>query len=75
MIEGADGLASEYALNILGVFSHYKWLYNMAIKNTKGPKIGSKLSPQYDGNFDDDVWQQWYASGTNLREIDFWLGK
>jgi phosphatidylserine/phosphatidylglycerophosphate/cardiolipin synthase-like enzyme len=73
IIEGANGLASEYALNILGVFSHYKWLYNLSIKNAKGPKTGSKLSPQYDGNFDDDKWQQWYTSGANLQEIEFWL--
>jgi hypothetical protein len=73
IIDGADGLAGEYALNILGVFSHYKWLYNLAIKNAKGAKTGSKSSPQYDGNFDDDAWQDWYTSGVNLREIEFWL--
>jgi phosphatidylserine/phosphatidylglycerophosphate/cardiolipin synthase-like enzyme len=73
IIHGAGGLASEYALNILGVFSHYKWLYNLAIKNAKGAKIGSKSSPQFDGNFDNDAWQQWYTNGVNLREIEFWL--
>jgi len=73
IIEGAAGLASEYALNILGVFGHYKWLYNLSIKNAKGSKTGSRSSPQYDGNFDNDAWQQWYTSGTNKREIDFWL--
>jgi phosphatidylserine/phosphatidylglycerophosphate/cardiolipin synthase-like enzyme len=73
IVEGADGLASEYALNILGVFSHYKWLYNLSIKNAKGPKIGSKSSPQYDGNFDDETWQDRYTGGVNLREIEFWL--
>jgi hypothetical protein len=75
IVEGADGLASEYALNILGVFSHYKWLYNLSIKNAKGPKAGSKSSPQYDGNFDDDKWQDRYTSGVNLREIEFWLAQ
>jgi phosphatidylserine/phosphatidylglycerophosphate/cardiolipin synthase-like enzyme len=73
IIDGASGLASEYALNILGVFSHYKWLYNLSIKNAKGPKTGSKSSPQFDGNFDDDEWQSWYTAGANLREIEFWL--
>jgi phosphatidylserine/phosphatidylglycerophosphate/cardiolipin synthase-like enzyme len=73
IIENASGLAAEYAQNILGVFSHYKWLYNLAIKNAKGPKTGAKSSPQYDGNFDNDTWQSWYQSGVNLREIDFWL--
>jgi phosphatidylserine/phosphatidylglycerophosphate/cardiolipin synthase-like enzyme len=73
IVEGADGLASEYALNILGVFSHYKWLYNLSIKNARGPKTGSRSSPQYDGNFDDDKWQDRYRGGVNLREILFWL--
>jgi len=73
IIDGASGLASEYALNILGVFSHYKWLYNLSIKNAKGAKTGARSSPQFDGNFDDDQWQQWYTSGVNLREIEFWL--
>ena len=73
IVGGANGLASEYALNILGVFSHYKWLYNLSIKNAKGPKTGSKSSPQYDGNFDDDKWQDRYTGGVNLREIEFWL--
>jgi len=27
----------------------------------------------FEGNFDDDEWQQWYISGVNLREIEFWL--
>jgi phosphatidylserine/phosphatidylglycerophosphate/cardiolipin synthase-like enzyme len=74
IIEGASGLAGEYALNILGVFSHYKWLYNLAIKNAKGAKTGAQSSPQYDGNFDNDTWQSWYSAGINLREIVFWLG-
>jgi phosphatidylserine/phosphatidylglycerophosphate/cardiolipin synthase-like enzyme len=73
IIDGADGLAGEYALNILGVFSHYKWLYNLSIKNAKGKKTGSKSSPQYDGSLDNDTWQEWYTGGVNLREIEFWL--
>ena len=74
IIDNADGLASEYAQNIMGVYGHYKWLYNLSIQNTKGPKTGSQSSKQYDGNFDDDAWQKWYTSGVNLREIEFWLG-
>ena len=75
IIEGANGLAGEYALNILGVFSHYKWLYNLSIQNSKGAKTGAQSSPQYDGNFDDDTWQSRYRGGVNLREINFWLGR
>jgi len=73
IIESAPGLAAEYAVNILGVYGHFKWLYNQSLKNTNGPKKGVKSSPQYDGNFDDDLWQNWYTGGANLREIQFWL--
>jgi hypothetical protein len=75
IIEDAPGLASEYAVNILGVYGHYKWLYNQSLKNVSGPKTGVRSSPQYDGNFDSDGWQAWYTRGANLREIEFWLGR
>ncbi len=75
IIEGASGLATEYAVNIFGVYGHYKWLYNEALRNTKGTKEGARSSPQYDGNFDNDQWQKWYQTGLNLREIEFWLGE
>jgi hypothetical protein len=35
-----------------------------------------KVSPQYDGNLDNDTWQQPHlAEGRNRREIESWLGK
>ncbi len=74
IIENAPGLASEYAVNILGVYGHYKWMYNLSLKKTKDPKSAAKTSPQYDGNYDDDKWQDWYTKGAHLREIQFWLG-
>ena len=74
IIADAPGLAAEYAVNILGVYGHYKWLYNQSLRNTTGPRTGARSSPQYDGNFDDDKWQAWYTRGANLREIEFWLG-
>src|SRR2546425_8022599 len=74
IIADAPGLAAEYAVNILGVYGHYKWLYNQSLKHTTGPRAGARSSPQYDGNFDDDKWQAWYTRGANLREIEFWLG-
>jgi phosphatidylserine/phosphatidylglycerophosphate/cardiolipin synthase-like enzyme len=73
IIDDAPGLAAEYAVNALGVYGHFKWLYNLSLKNTNGPKTGVQSSPQYDGNFDDDKWQAWYSKGVNLREIEFWL--
>jgi len=74
IIQNAPGLAAEYAVNILGVYGHFKWLYNQSLKDKKGPKAGVRSSPQYDGNFDNDTWQEWYTKGANLREIEFWLG-
>jgi phosphatidylserine/phosphatidylglycerophosphate/cardiolipin synthase-like enzyme len=74
IIEKAPGLASEYAVNMLGVYGHYKWLYNLSLEKTTDSKKATKTSPQYDGNFDDDKWQEWYTKGVHLREIKFWLG-
>jgi phosphatidylserine/phosphatidylglycerophosphate/cardiolipin synthase-like enzyme len=74
IIENAKGLAAEYAVNVLGVYGHYKWLYNQSLKAEGASAADKKLSPQYDGNFDDDKWQQWYTKGVNAREIDFWFG-
>ena len=74
IIEHAPGLAAEYAVNILGVYGHYKWLYNQSLAAKKGPKTGARSSPQYDGNYDNDTWQEWYTGGVNLREINFWMG-
>jgi len=73
VIENALGLAAEYAVNILGVYGHYKWLYNQSLKGTRGQKAAKKTSPRYDGNFDDDKWQRWYTRGAHLQEIEFWL--
>jgi phosphatidylserine/phosphatidylglycerophosphate/cardiolipin synthase-like enzyme len=73
IIENAPGLAAEYAVNIMGVYGHYKWLYNEYLQTQKDDKAAKKGSPQYDGNMDDDTWQDWYSSGPNLREIEFWL--
>jgi phosphatidylserine/phosphatidylglycerophosphate/cardiolipin synthase-like enzyme len=82
IIENAPGLAQEYAVNIMNVYGHYKWLYNAYIKSKGGStssdtnvKKAAAASPQYDGNLDSDQWQQWYTSGANRFEIDFWLGK
>jgi phosphatidylserine/phosphatidylglycerophosphate/cardiolipin synthase-like enzyme len=82
IIENAPGLAKEYAVNIMNVYGHYKWLYNAYIKSKGGTassdskvKKAATASPQYDGNLDSDQWQQWYTSGPNRLEIEFWLGK
>jgi len=82
IIENAPGLAAEYAVNILGVYGHYKWLYNAwaranaaagpAKKGQKKPPI--PVSPKYDGNVDSDEWQTWETTGPNLQQQEFMMG-
>jgi len=80
IIENVPGLASEYAVNIMGVYGHYKWLYNAYLRakaktDPNAKKKAVAISPQYDGNQDGDQWQQWYQGGANLQEILFWVGQ
>ena len=64
IIKGAKGLAEEYAVNIMGVYGHYKWLYDQARR---------KGQPHFDGNEPDDGWQQHFTNGPAAHEIAFWL--
>ena len=74
IIENAPGLAAEYAVNILGVYGHYKWLYNQGLNATKSAAAAKKIAPKFDGLADDDKWQSHYLQpGPNKDEIDFWL--
>jgi phosphatidylserine/phosphatidylglycerophosphate/cardiolipin synthase-like enzyme len=75
IIENAPGLAAEYAVYIMNVYGHYKWMFNEFVRSQEKPETAAKLSPQFDGNQDNDLWQQSYLQGPNLREINFWLGK
>jgi len=88
IIENAPGLAAEYAVNIMGVYGHYKWRYNQSLnKNGAGGKAakpaaaGKAAKPAagagkaWHGMYDDDQWQHNYMAGDRLREIDFWFGK
>lgn len=75
IIEGASGLATEYAVYITNVYGHYKWMFNEYLRTHGATEGQKKVSPQYDGNQDNDTWQQSYLEGPNRREIEFWLGK
>ncbi len=75
IIAGASGLATEFAVYIMNVYGHYKWMFNEYLRTHGATATQAKVSKQYDGNADDDTWQQWYDSGPNRREIEFWLGK
>ena len=73
MIENAPELAEEYAVNIASVFAHYKMRYNEAKR--KAAAKGKKKKPTvkgYDGNQDNDKWQDWYKGAEKVQEIDFW---
>jgi phosphatidylserine/phosphatidylglycerophosphate/cardiolipin synthase-like enzyme len=75
IIEGASGLAAEFAVYIMNVYGHYKWLFNEYLRTQGATDAQKKTSPQYDGNEDDDAWQSRYLDeGPNRREIEFWLG-
>jgi phosphatidylserine/phosphatidylglycerophosphate/cardiolipin synthase-like enzyme len=83
IIANAPDLAAEYAVNILGVYGHYKWLYNAwkKAKDAAGPvKKGQKappvpVDPSYDGNVDSDGWQDWETAGENLQLTQFLMGE
>jgi phosphatidylserine/phosphatidylglycerophosphate/cardiolipin synthase-like enzyme len=74
IIANAPGLAAEYAVYIMNVYGHYRWLFNEYLRSKRGPKDAkAKLSPQYDGNDDNDTWQTRYLKGPNKIEMNFWL--
>jgi phosphatidylserine/phosphatidylglycerophosphate/cardiolipin synthase-like enzyme len=75
IIENASGLATEYAVYIMNVYGHYKWMFNEWLRAQGATASQAKVSPQYDGNQDNDIWQHWYLDGPNRREMEFWLGK
>jgi phosphatidylserine/phosphatidylglycerophosphate/cardiolipin synthase-like enzyme len=74
IIENASGLATEYAVYVMNIYGHYKWMFNEWLRAKGATASQAKASPQYDGNQDNDIWQQWYLNGPNRREMEFWLG-
>ena len=75
IIENPSGLATEYAAYIMNVYGHYKWMFNEWLRAQGATASQAKVSPQYDGNQYNDIWQHWYQDGLNRREMEFWLGK
>jgi phosphatidylserine/phosphatidylglycerophosphate/cardiolipin synthase-like enzyme len=75
IIEGASGLATEFAVYIMNVYGHYKWMFNEYLRTHGATAAQQKASPQYDGNQDNDTWQAAYFKGANLQQMEFWLGK
>jgi phosphatidylserine/phosphatidylglycerophosphate/cardiolipin synthase-like enzyme len=75
IIENAPGLAAEYAVYIMNVYGHYKSMFNQYLQAQGASQKDKQLSPQYDGNDDNDTWQERYLSPPASREMRFWLGK
>ena len=72
IIEGDSDLASQYAGQIMQIYSQYRWRQSVQAQQGK---------PAWEGLADDDKWQIG-APGSDpaydnrrLRELDFWFGK
>jgi phosphatidylserine/phosphatidylglycerophosphate/cardiolipin synthase-like enzyme len=72
LITGNGPLASQYAGNIMEIYSQYRWRASVQAQQGK---------PRWQGLADDDKWQIKDAATPTpydkrrLRELDFWFGK
>ena len=64
IIKGNSGLAQRYAVNIMGVYQHYRWRAYLVECAAKG------VSP-WQGLRKDDKWQK--ADAEKDAELEFWL--
>jgi hypothetical protein len=58
---------------MIGVYGHYEWLYNEWLQTQKGDTGAKELRPNMTATSMRLPKEDWYAKGTNLREIEFWL--
>jgi phosphatidylserine/phosphatidylglycerophosphate/cardiolipin synthase-like enzyme len=69
LIEGNQDLASQYAGNIMEIYSQYRWRASVQAEHG---------APKWQGLADDDKWQIIDSSRAydkrRLRELDFWFG-
>lgn len=79
LVENAPGLAAEYAVNVLGIYGHYKSRSNAALaaRSQAGLRAGAThaTSTMWKGLRDDETWQDEFLSGDKKKELDFWFGK
>ena len=66
IIVGNKALTQAYAINMMGVYHHYRWRFYRNSKKDNAPK--------WAGNIKSDEWQKWYSTGEKANEITFWLG-
>ena len=83
IVENAPGLAQEYAVNIMGVFDHYKFRQahhvataktGKAVKPAPAPAPAASPAPAWGGLQAKDNWQDDYLQPARMRELDFWFG-
>lgn len=66
IIENAPKLAEAYAVNILSIYNHLKWRFNLAEQEE---------SREWKGLQDSDTWMKSHIEGPQMEEVNFWLGK
>jgi phosphatidylserine/phosphatidylglycerophosphate/cardiolipin synthase-like enzyme len=66
IIEGNAPLAAAYAINIVAIYQTYRW-NNYVEMHRKNPAV-------WHGLVDTDTWQNGYLTGSELQELQFWLG-
>jgi len=66
IIKNDPELAAAYAVNIISIFSNYRWRYN---------RLYSKQARAFTDLKDNAKWQDGHLRGDDLKELDFWLGK
>jgi phosphatidylserine/phosphatidylglycerophosphate/cardiolipin synthase-like enzyme len=66
MVENNSPLAAEYAVNVMTVYSHYRF----AFFRSKLPSVQN-----WNGLSTNDQWQHGYFSGEKQDELNFWMGR
>jgi phosphatidylserine/phosphatidylglycerophosphate/cardiolipin synthase-like enzyme len=67
IIQGNGPLAAAYAINIVAIFQTYRW--NSYVEaHRQDPRV-------WHGLVDTDAWQSGYLSGSELDELQFWMGE
>ena len=66
IIKNDPELAAAYAVNIISIFSNYRWRYN---------RLYNKQARAFTDLKDNAKWQDGHLRGDDLKELNFWLGK
>ena len=66
IVEGNAPLAAAFAVNIIAIYESYRW-NNYVEAHRNDPRV-------WHGLVDNDQWQHSYLKGSELAEIQFWMG-